>query len=124
MELPENYRCGERILDFVKRVFLQNGGVGRGVRAHRRAERARLLGPGGRPGNKGSGFVKYLLLDKGGGTAGAALPEEAGCAPEADDGADGGDAGPAADDGPEKPRIQELVRELTAAAGPTRTSPS
>ncbi len=111
-ELPENHRCGERILDFVKRVFLQT--------AASDAEYAPIAGLSGldswaqkaASGNKGSGFVKYILLDKGGGTADAAPPGAAGCDPEAEEGADGGDAGPASDEGPEKPRIQDLVREL------------
>ncbi len=114
VELPENYRCGERILDFVKRIFLQTAAADEGY--------APIAGRSGldswaqeaAAGNKGAGFVRYLLLDKGADAGRPGAAEDPEGAPAGDERADGGDAVPAGDDGPEKPRVQELVRELAA----------
>ena len=114
VELPENHRCGEKILDQVKRIFLERAAADREY-----APIAALSGLDSWTqevvaGNKGTGFVKYILLDKGGEAKGEASRGEPGGVPGGEEGADGGDAGSTGDDGPEKTRIQELVCELAA----------
>ncbi|MCX6561934.1 MAG: UvrD-helicase domain-containing protein [Candidatus Aminicenantes bacterium] len=101
-ELPLNYRSGEALVSFVKDRF-------RDVPEEYR-EAAELSGlndfhqdPSSE--NKGAGYVEYVLLDKDGGPA--AGGDDA--AHDAD-----GDADPEADGGPEKSRVQDLIRDLRA----------
>ncbi|MGD0782892.1 MAG: UvrD-helicase domain-containing protein, partial [Candidatus Aminicenantales bacterium] len=99
-ELRENYRSGEKILDFVKKVFQSES-------EYTETETLSGLNEFHQDvveGNKGGGYVEYVLFAKG--------------AEDGDDGDDPGESGEpadpaAADEPPEKAKIQSLIAELT-----------
>jgi ATP-dependent helicase/nuclease subunit A len=100
-ELTENYRCRGAILEFVRRVFLEEA-----RNDEKRGPIARLSGLDGWTqeaiaGRRDSGYVRYSLLERTPSTR------------KSDDGEE--ESGEAAgEDEPEKIRLQELIRELTA----------
>ena len=114
VELPENFRCGEKILDFVKRTFLETAAEDEEYLPIARLSGLESWTQEVVAGNRGQGFVRYILLEKGGGAGGEVAAGGSESVPGGEEGAEGDNAEPAGEDGPEKARVQELVREITA----------
>ena len=112
-ELKKNYRSGEVLLEFVKKVFQSESEY---------TETARLSGLNEFhqeviEENRGAGYVEYVLLEKGveeengeRESADSEKPDDPGRSPEKTE--HGSEAEPITGDGPEKGKIQALIAEL------------